>query len=1167
MSDLAAIRTFPQLVKYLRDELDWPITSDDFEHLTFDYTPQELGIDSKSAAKILEIKRLRSLSANQPWGVFFVKFEPKRLPIVALRRILSSVALKRRASANSAERKAWEAEDLLFISNYGGEGDGRQITFAHFSQDPTKGDLPTLKVLGWDNLDTPLHIDHVAHALHEHLHWPENQADVQAWRTEWSLAFALRYREVVATSRALAIRLAELARAIRDRINTALEIETEDGPLTTLMRGFQESLVHDLDADGFADMYAQTIAYGLLSARIANPKAATTDDFMAQMPVTNPFLKELLETFLQAGGRRTKGGRATTLDFDELGVSEVVELLDRANMEAVIQDFGDRNPREDPVIHFYELFLKEYDAKKRMQRGVFYTPRPIVSYIVRSVHELLQSEFGLADGLADVTSWADVVALHPRLAVPGGVNPTDCFISVLDPATGTGTFLVEVIDVIHRTLIEKWRRAGDGDKVPELWNEYVPRYLLPRLFGYELLMAPYAIAHMKIGLKLIETGYQFESRERARVYLTNSLEPPRDFSGQFAFAIPALAHEAKAVNEVKRSHRFTVVVGNPPYAGHSLNNNVPWIVDKVHDYSRDFPDLQKAGQGKWLQDDYVKFFRLALHHLGISGAGISGLITNNGFLDNATFRGMRKHTLDNATRISLVDLRGSVMKREKAADGAPDENVFDIQQSVAISLVVNNPGSDTCVDYTSVIGPREGKYVWLTSRSLRDSDSASIGVQAPFYLFIPSDELRGAEYLPWATIPQLFNQNGDPAPGIVTTHDEFAISWTKDEQIEKVNQLLATPSEQVARGLFRLCTQNQWNYQRAKATLRHSDWMEKLVQVLYRPFDIRWTVYDSNVAVHRRERVNGQMLNQKNLALAFMRQVALDDQYSHFLVSRLIVDNRALYSNKGIMFLAPLYLLTSETTGLYAGAPAERVPNVDPREIAGLADHLGLTFTNEPFGDLRQSFGIEDLFNYVYALFHSPSYRTRYAQHLKIDFPRLPLTPGLDLFTGLARLGRELIPFHLVEAQSQDGLSAHYDKVAGAWRFAAATDARAPLTLTFAGAERPMVESLSWSEDTVWIDAKKTRKGPGGDKSAIGTVGFRGVSEEVWNFHVGGYQVCHKWLKDRKGRALSADDIAHYYRIIIGLHETIRLMGEIDVLIDAHGGWPDAFQLKSDPAV
>jgi hypothetical protein len=388
---LANIKRFDQLTAYLRDEMGWPLQDATWDELTFDFTADELGIDPKTAAKIIEIKRLRPLSPRQPWGIFFVKFEPKKLPVVALRRILSQVALKKRASANSAERAAWAADDLLFVSNYG-EGDERQISFAHFSQAQDGHDLPTLKVLGWDNLDTALHLDAVARELTEHLAWPDDDADADAWRTRWRAAFTLRHREVVNTSKELSIRLAELARNIRDRIRTALAIEIDNGKLTKLMKAFQTSLIHDLDAASFADMYAQTIAYGLLSARIADPHKKTADDFAAHMR-TNPFLRELMETFLKVGGRRGKAG-GPGIDFDELGVSEVVELLDDANMEAVVRDFGDRNPQEDPVIHFYELFLKEYDAKKRMQRGVFYTPRPVVSYIVRSVDELLRMEFG-----------------------------------------------------------------------------------------------------------------------------------------------------------------------------------------------------------------------------------------------------------------------------------------------------------------------------------------------------------------------------------------------------------------------------------------------------------------------------------------------------------------------------------------------------------------------------------------------------------------------------------------------------------------------------------------------------------------------------------------------------------------------------------------------------
>ena len=565
---LAGVRRFDQLVAYLRDELGWPIDSDDFEELTFEYTPEELGIDANNAAKIQEIKRLRPLVPSQPWGIFFVKFEPKRLPVVALRRILGQVALKKRASANQSERQAWAADDLLFVSNYG-EGEERRITFAHFSKPQDGHDLPTLKVLGWDNLDTPLHLDAVARELTDHLTWPDDEGDSDAWRERWRAAFKLRHREVITTSKELSERLAELAGAIRDRIRTALAIETEAGPLTKLMKAFQTALVHDLDETRFADMYAQTIAYGLLSARITDPSRRTADDFAAHMR-TNPFLRELMETFLRVGGRRgTAGGPG--IDFDELGVSEVVDLLDQANMEAVVRDFGDRNPQEDPVIHFYEHFLAAYDKKQKVSRGVFYTPRPVVSYIVRSVDELLRTEFGLADGLADTTTWGEMAKRNKELKIPDGAPPRQAFVQILDPATGTGTFLVEVIDLIHRTMVEKWKAQGHGEKkLKALWNDYVPQDLLPRLHGYELLMAPYAIAHLKIGLKLYETGYRFESDERAHVYLTNALEPPRQGQLTLGF-LPALAHEAEAVNEIKRKQRFTVVIGNPPYSGLSSN--------------------------------------------------------------------------------------------------------------------------------------------------------------------------------------------------------------------------------------------------------------------------------------------------------------------------------------------------------------------------------------------------------------------------------------------------------------------------------------------------------------------------------------------------------------------------------------------------------------------
>ena len=306
-----------------------------------------------------------------------------------------------------------------------------------------------------------------------HLTWPDDEDDADAWRERWRSAFTLRHREVISTSKQLSERLAVLACDIRDRIRTALAIETEAGPLTKLMKAFQTALIHDLDEAGFADMYAQTIAYGLLSARIADPERRTADDLAAHMR-TNPFLKDLMETFLHVGGRRGRAG-GVGIDFDELGVSEVVELLDQANMEAVVRDFGDQNPQEDPVIHFYEYFLAAYDKKQKVSRGVFYTPRPVVSFIVRSVDELLRSEFGLTDGLADTTTWDEMTKRHENLKIPNGNSSTNSFVQILDPAAGTGTFLVEVIDLIHVTMVKKWKEEGQGDlKIQALWNEYVP---------------------------------------------------------------------------------------------------------------------------------------------------------------------------------------------------------------------------------------------------------------------------------------------------------------------------------------------------------------------------------------------------------------------------------------------------------------------------------------------------------------------------------------------------------------------------------------------------------------------------------------------------------------------------------------------------------------------
>lgn len=1121
-SELRKVRTFPSLVKYLRDEMGWPIENGtDFEDLTFDYTPEELGIEAKNAAKIQEIKRLRPLSPTQPWGIFFVKFEPKRLPVVALRRILGQVALKKRASANKSERQAWAADDLLFVSNHG-EGEGRHIAFAHFSTPANDRDLPTLKVLGWDNRDTPLHLDAVSEELTTQLAWPEDGSDTEAWRTRWRAAFSLRHREVITTSKELSLRLARLARDIRDRIRAALSIETEKGPLTQLMKAFQAALVHDLDDVGFADMYAQTIAYGLLSARIADPTKKTADDFAAHMR-TNPFLRELMETFLHVGGRRGKSG-GPGIDFDELGVSEVVELLDHAKMDAVVRDFGDRNPQEDPVIHFYELFLTEYDATRRMQRGVFYTPRPVVSYIVRTIDELLRLEFGLADGLADTSTWEEVLGARDDLELPDGCAASDPFVQILDPATGTGTFLVETIDVIHTTMTGKWRSKGHSQKqVAALWNGYVTEDLLPRLHGYELMMAPYAIGHMKIGLKLYETGYRFGGLERARLYLTNALGEAQDWDGSLAFAVPALAHEAEAVSDVKRRSFFTVIMGNPPYSVTSMNKN-----DYIDRLMGDYKKHVRGEQGLVaLADDYLKFIRLSQELLRRSGCGIWGMITNRGYLAGIIHRGVRKELTLQYQPLYVADLHGDTNIGEAPPSGSANENVFDIQQGVAISIgVAPASRSSPNVSHVDCWGTRTEKYQALQTASPVSSAWKSLQPEQPEWLFVPFDDAHISEYQAYPSLADLMPAN---SCGVKTHRDRLVIDTSRERLIERIHDVATEPDIDVLRARYGVKDTAHWTLMDAKAKIGESEVAAHVRRITYRPFDIRWIYYNPAIIEKGDSKYPTlrHMLHHNRAILA--SRIQAKGAWSAIHATRFLAEMKTAEASRSCTVF-PLYL-SDDAEGETGGTLGfEQLPcNLSGEAVSALL--RGIEAETPGAG---MSVGADEIFNYTYAVLHSCGYRERYASFLTRDFPRVPPPARIALLQDLAGIGAELLSLHLLESDVQHDLS-------------------------YVGPEQPEVGRVGWSEGCVWLDARKTLAREGHRATSPGTMGFHNVPKTAWDFDIGGYQVCHKWLKDRKGQRLSEEDLNHYGRVVGAIEETIRLMSDIEEVISRHGGWPAAF--------
>ena len=1101
---LQQIKSFPSLVKYLHDELEWPITTNSFEDLTFDYEPEELGIDSKTAAKIEQIKQLRPLVTNQPWGIFFVKFEPKSLPVVALRRILSQLVIKKRTSAKKSEQPSWRLHDLLFISNYG-EGEYRQITFAQFTIDELTGGLPVLRVLGWDDFDTALHLDHVHNTLKENLQWPDDTSDIENWRNNWSAAFTLRHREVITTSKELAESLAELAIRIRKRANKVIDIETEKGALRKLFKAFKQALVQDLSEDDFADMYAETITYGLLAARVSRPIGIVSDNLSDMIPATNPFLKDMLDTFLNVGGKKNK------IDFDELGIQEVVELLNSPNthIEAILRDFGNRTRQEDPVIHFYEFFLSAYDKKKKIERGVFYTPQPVVSFIIRSVHELLKTEFGLEDGLADITTWGEMNKHNEQIIIPQSVLPNDPFVLILDVATGTGTFLVEIIDIIYKTLHSKWVIQGKTDKqIASAWNEYVPKHLLPRLHGFELLMAPYAIAQMKIGLKLVETGYNFLSDERIHVYLTNTLEPHSEVT-QLRMFSEALAKEANAVNQIKKNCCFTIVVGNPPYSGISTNKG-EWISNLIENYK--YIDGEHFGEKKhWLQDDYVKFLRYGENIIEKNRLGILAFINNHSFLDNPTFRGMRWHLLKTFDNILILDLHGNTKKKEVSPDGSNDKNVFDIQQGVSINQFIKaynkKTGELSNVNHIDLWGSRESKYQTLLGKNVKSFVFTKVNYSAPFFFFQQKDETGRLEFDKGFRIDSLFEVN---SVGFVSANDTMNISFLKIEQIEKIKELLKMDEHSWRIKYSRSKDARDWTYKTAKSdALRNFD-VNKVQQVSYRPFDNRWTCYTGNsrgLYSSPQSKVMKQFTEGENLGLIVGRQgqVVGSMPWNLCFITKHITDFNLYYRGGGLSF--PLYLYLLNDGQLTIDQTTLRTPNLNLAIVNIIANKLGLTLTIEK-EKTKDTFAPIDILDYIYAVLHSPTYREKYKEFLKIDFPRVPYPDNAEIFWKLVKLGGEMRQIHLLDSRVIK-------------KFITTYPVKGPNE----------VIKIQYMEGKVWINSNQF---------------FYKVPQLVWDFYIGGYQPAQKWLKDRKGRVLSSEDIMHYQKIIVALSETDRIMKEID---------------------
>jgi predicted helicase len=941
-------------------------------------------------------------------------------------------------------------------------------------------------------------------------------------------AFLTTSTPTVNSAKELAVRMAALAKLIRDIIQTAFNEENlrddEPDPLHEQLDGFRKVLIHDLTPEQFADMYAQTICYGLFAARCNAP---ATERFTRQnagfdLPRTNPFLRKMFDYI--AG-----------VNLDERivwAVDDLAELLHHTDMEAILKDFGKHTRQEDPVVHFYETFLAAYDPKMREARGVYYTPEPVVSYIVRSIDHILKKDFKLKDGLADATKI--------KVNQPTGKKKIDVHkVQILDPATGTGTFLYGIIDHIYNDFKD--------DK--GMWSSYVSQHLLPRLFGFELLMAPYAVAHMKLGLQLKQSGYDFQSSERLRIYLTNTLEEAHAMAGLPLFT-QWIAEEANAASDIKKDAPVMVVLGNPPYSGHSANTGA-WISNLLR--GNDTQTGQKTGNyfevdgqplgeknSKWLNDDYVKFIRFAQWRIEQTGYGILAFISNNGYLDNPTFRGMRQSLMQTFDDIYILDLHGSSKKKERCPDSSEDKNVFDIQQGVAIGIFIKRTSGKKAlatVCHADLWGKRElfektsdesklvgGKYHWLAENNTETTLWSQLKPQLPMYLFIPQDIQLKSEFENYFKVTEILPVN---VLGFQTHRDYFAIDIERNALLQRIKDMhnSSSLSDNDLKEKYKLKDNRDWQLSKARQQLsKDKEWKSNLIDCLYRPFDKR-ACYFSYVAMDypRRELID-HVAGKMNMCLLLPRQIGVIG-WRHCMAATSVAESCVVSTKtKEQNYVFPLYLCPTTTFNntLFEESAKERKPNLSPKFIEIFAAQLKMKFIPDGNGDRKNNFGPEDIFSYMYAVFHSPTYRSRYAEFLKMDFPRLPLTSNPELFQNLCALGDELVALHLMEK--------HGTKITSY-----------PLAGDSAVETVRYTEPQGNTKGRVWINT---------------TQYFEGVPKNVWEFHVGGYQVCTKWLKDRKGRKLTYDDLTHYQQIVSALAETIKLMEQIDATITASGGWP-----------
>ena len=876
----------------------------------------------------------------------------------------------------------------------------------------------------------------------------------------------------VFTAESLAVGLAKRTRMLREVVARQLLAEADaPGALGGFFEAFQTYLIGTLTPEAFADLFAQTITYGLFAARTRTPDERRFNRRVAfdRIPHTIGVLRQLFR-FISLGDMP-----------DELAwcVEDIAEVLAVADAPGILDRYFHEGKGSDPIVHFYETFLIHYDPQERERRGVYYTPEPVVGYIVRSLHDILKTQFGMADGLASEG------------------------VTLLDPAAGTMTFVARAA---RQAVDEFESKYGSGSR-----EDFIRVHILKNFYAFELMMAPYAVGHLKMSFFLEELGHRLEDDERMPFFLTNTLDN-EELEQSNLPGFSALAEESRLAGDVKHQTPILVVLGNPPYSGHSVNIG-EWIRHLIDDYKQ--MDGKPLGERniKWLQDDYVKFLRFAQWKIDQDGHGVVGMITNHSYLDNPTFRGMRRSLMRTFDEILVLDLHGNSLKKETTPEGLPDKNVFDIRQGVAIAFFIKRgptTGNDAVVRHAELYGTRESKYEWLGMHGVSGTGWRELKPSAPSYLFVPRDNALEALYQRSPSIPEIFPTH---SVGIVTARDKLTIQWSAHD-VWKTVTVFSKMDPEMAREGYRLGKDVQdWKVSLAQKDLRDSGpSRDNVKSILYRPFDVRYTYYtgrSKGFICRPRPEVMGNMLSGENLAIITAR-TNKSPTMNHFFCSKQIVETKCGESTVQ-SYTFPLYLHPVTHKTEHFNVPTGLRPNLAPPFTQSLTQAYG------------EAPAPETIFHYIYAILYAPTYREKYAQFLRMDFPRVPFTSDVELFRTLAGLGEKLVGLHLLQSPDLD-----------------------PPVCRFEGKGDSVVAKTR---------AKGFRYDLDEERFYINkTQYFEPVSRAAHEYQIGGYQVCEKWLKDRKERRLELDDIRTYCRIVTALKRTIDIQAEIDALYeDAEG--------------